>query len=202
MVTPGTLRGQRIEQIPKESKPPAYRALCPWSQRGRQATARDERQGSAAISVPETVSSTKLWAGSQLLTSPSWDPGWLVSASSVTAWGQLPRGDTRTPGTVLSQHTLETERRGPDRWVRCMAHLEQCACQAPAHLSCSDCEGHKTSGLYLGSAWNAGLTWDSAITEHPGDWAVQTREAHATFGCGSVVHPLWALPTHASGICL
>ena len=51
------------------------------------------RQG--AISAPEMAFSTKLWAGSQLLTTSSWDPGWLTSARRVAAWDQLSTGDTR-----------------------------------------------------------------------------------------------------------
>ena len=59
----------------------------PYSQTGR--------QGAATISVPEMASSTKLWAGSQLLTLSSWDPGWSTSARRVAAWDQLSRGDLR-----------------------------------------------------------------------------------------------------------
>ena len=40
------------------------------------------------------ASSTKLWAGSQLLTTSSWDTGWLTSAKRVAAWDQLCWGDT------------------------------------------------------------------------------------------------------------
>ena len=66
---------------------------CPcWRQRGRRVTASTRRQG--AISAPEMASSTKLWMGFQLLTTSSWDPGWLTPARRVTAWDQLPRGDT------------------------------------------------------------------------------------------------------------
>ena len=54
-----------------------------WRQRGRWATARTGRQG--AILAPEMAFSTKLWAGSQLLTTSSWDPGWLTSARRVAA---------------------------------------------------------------------------------------------------------------------
>ena len=40
--------------------------------------------------------------------------------------------------------------------------------------------------------------------EYPGAWAVWALEVHTNLGCGkpSVVHPLQALPTHASDICL
>jgi len=61
-------------------------------QRGRKAAARARRRG--AISAPETVSFTKLGAGSQLLTKSSWDPGQLISARRVAVRDQLPRGDT------------------------------------------------------------------------------------------------------------
>ena len=53
------------------------------------------RAGSlGAISAPETASSTKLQAGSKLLTKSSWDPGVLTSTRRVAVRGQLPRGDT------------------------------------------------------------------------------------------------------------
>ena len=94
-VTPGTLKEQKIERIPKENKPAAYRALPPQRQRDRWSTTRAERQGAAAISAPETASSSKLWEGSQFVNSSSWDPGWLTSARNVTAWDQLRRGDTQ-----------------------------------------------------------------------------------------------------------
>ena len=86
------------------------RALPPQRQRGRQATARDRRQGAAANLAPETESVTKLWAGSQLLTSSSWDCGWLRSARGVRAWDHFPRGDTRyTWDCALVAH--------PEQWT-------------------------------------------------------------------------------------
>ena len=45
--------------------------------------------------APETASPTKLWAGTQLLTESSWDPGRLTSAGRVAVRDQLPRGDAR-----------------------------------------------------------------------------------------------------------
>ena len=33
-------------------------------------------------------------------------------------------------------------------------------------------------GLVLGTAWNAGPTWDSTLAENPGAWAVWTQEIH------------------------
>ena len=87
-----------------------------WRQRGRWVTARAGRRG--AISAPEMPSSTKLWAGFQLLTKSSWDPGWLTSAGRVTARDHLPREDT--------QHTWE------------------CSCCAPGKPSSWDRGGDKT----------------------------------------------------------
>ena len=98
-------------------------------QRDSFSTARARRQGAAAISAPEKTFSTKLWAGSQLLTTSSWDPGWLTSASKVSAWGQLSKGDI--------QHTWEDALRRKPRWLRCTAHLGQCSHQAPYEGRCS-----------------------------------------------------------------
>ena len=61
-------------------------------QRGTQVTARARRRG--ATSAPQMASSTKLLAGSQLLTKSSWDPGQLTSARRIAAKDQIPRGDT------------------------------------------------------------------------------------------------------------
>ena len=102
-------------------------------QGGRRATARARRQG--VISAPETASSTKLWAGSQFLTMSSWDPGRLTSVRSVTGRDQLPRGETRHTwdGALMAYLELSGWDWGGD--LRYTAHLEECACQAPAHLS-------------------------------------------------------------------
>ena len=71
--------------------------------RGRRATARAERRG--AISAPYMAPCTKQWAGSQLLTEPSWDPGWLTPTRRVTVRDQLPRGDTQhTWDVTLAEH--------------------------------------------------------------------------------------------------
>ena len=69
-----------------------------------------------AISAPEIPSSTKLRAGSQLLTKSSWDPRWLTSARRVAARGQLPRGDTQhTWDSVPTAHPGNWVV-GPGRW--------------------------------------------------------------------------------------
>ena len=72
-----------------------YRPLLPAG--GREADKRQpEPQGKGLLqSRPQRlVSSTKVWAGSQLLTTSSWNPGWLTSARKVAAWDQLPKGET------------------------------------------------------------------------------------------------------------
>ena len=151
MVTPGVLIEQKIVpwRILKESSCMPFRAFPPWRQKGRFATARAGRQGAAAISALETTSSSKLWVGCQLLNTSSWDPGQFTSARSVTAWDQLPRGDTwhtwdcacavhlgnpaarsgevhkihGLPGTVHSPSTQSPERLGPGKGTKCTAHL-------------------------------------------------------------------------------
>ena len=103
--------------------------------------------------------------------------------------------------------------------TRCTAHLGQCARQAPGHLSCS----------HLGRAQNACPTesvplWSIREPERfrPGKctkcracfgqfpcratWSLSSADQKSTctvsWGKPSVVHTLWALPTHTSDICL
>ena len=96
------------------------------------------------------------------------------------------------PGTVHLPSTQSPEWLGPGKGAKHTAHLGLCHGRAPENLSSLD----------LGSAQNAGPTWDTALAEHPEAWAVWIWEVEAALGCGksSVVHPLQALPTHASGI--
>ena len=60
MVTPDVLTEQRIEQIPKESKPAALSGLPPRRQRGRNMKTRAGMEGTAAILAPQASSSIKL----------------------------------------------------------------------------------------------------------------------------------------------
>ena len=96
-----------------------------WRQGGRQAGRQQrelERQG--ANSTPEPASSNKLWAGSQLLTKTSWDPGRLTSTRRVAARDQLPRRDT--------QHTWEGPPTAhPGNQVAGMGEVIRCT---PPHL--------------------------------------------------------------------
>ena len=184
-------------------------------QRGRLVTARAGRQG--AILAPEMASSTKLWAGSQLLTRSSWDPGRLMSARRVAARDQLPRGDTgHTWDGALAAH--------PGNWVagtgeviKTPDHLGQCAHQAPGLLSSLD----------LGRAQNAWptqsvaswSTWEPEPEQlRPGKcakprahfgqfpcratWSLSSVDQESTstvsWGKPSVILTLRALPTHSS----
>ena len=188
-------------------------------QRGRWATARAGRQG--PISAPEMASSTKLQAGSQLLTKSSWDPGRLTCARRVAARDQLPRGDTRhTWDSDLTAH-LGNQVAGMGEAIRRTAPLGQCACQAPGHLSCSDLGRAQDAGpIKSAPLWS---TWEPEPEQlRPGkctkprarfgqlpcratqslssaDW----ESTHAvSWGKPSVIHMLRALPTQASDICL
>ena len=62
------------------------------------------------------------------------------------------------PGTVHAPSTRSPELLGPEMSTKCTANLGLCPCGAPKNLSSLD----------LGSAQNAGPTWDSALAEHPG----------------------------------
>ena len=121
----------------------------PQSHRGRCVTARVRGQGAAAVLASETASSTRLWAGSQMLTISSWDPGQFTSARSVTAWDQLPRGVTQhTWDCTLAVH-LGNQAARPGRGIKFMAHLGHCAHQAPSRLSGLDqgrAQTHSPSG--------------------------------------------------------
>ena len=130
----------------------------------RMVQAKAGRKRPAAISAPETAFSTKLWAGSQLLTMSSWDPGQLTLTRSVTAWDQLPRGDTghnqnsaltkypvvcasraweghkthNPTGSVPLRSMWEPELLRPRECKKCRVHLGQCPCRAPWSLSSVD----------------------------------------------------------------
>ena len=68
----------------------AGRPIPHWRQGGRSREARGKRQ-----TRPREASSTKLQAGTQLLTKTPCDSGWLTSVRRVTARDQLPRRDIR-----------------------------------------------------------------------------------------------------------
>ena len=97
-----------------------------------------------------------------------------------------------TSCTVPSWCAWKTKPAVPGRCLRGMAHLGHCARQA---LGC-------LRGLDPGNKQNAGPTWNSTLAEQPGARVVWIQKVHVTLGCGKprVVHPLRALPTHASDI--
>ena len=81
-----------------------YWPLPAQTQKGRLETARARRQGAAVISTSEMASSNRLWAGSQLPPSCSWDSGWFTSTRRATAWDQLSRGDIWCWDGALAVH--------------------------------------------------------------------------------------------------
>ena len=136
------------------------RVLPPQRQKGRCVTARPRKQEAAAIVAPETASSTKLWAGCQLLTTSPWVTSRFTSARSVTGRDQLPTGDTwhawdcapmasgklssrgrgsvedaRTLGMGCSTNTQSPELLGPGKSTKCTAHRDLCPCGASENLS-------------------------------------------------------------------
>ena len=163
-------------------------------QRGRHATAWTRRQGAAAISAPETgilhQTVSRLPAANHVFLGP-WR---LTSARRVTAWDQLPRGDT--------QHTSDNA---------LMAH--------PGNQAAKTGEVIKTQGplgtVHWTSAWSPELlkpgkgtkcmpNWVCALAGYWRTRAAQTWEAHAALSWSkpSVFHTQQALPAHASDICL
>ena len=202
MVILGALIEQRIQRIPKESKPAAIEG-APSPEAEREAC---DNQSHCFHLGPRDPIFHQTVRGFQLLAISSWDPGWLTSARSVTAWKQLPRGTTqhtwdcalvanprnwvartgevnKTHGpseTMCSSSTWSPELLRPGKGTKHTAHLGLCFCGTPENLS----------SLVLGTTWNAGHTWDSATAEHPGAWAVSSREMHATW---AVANPVWSI---------
>ena len=130
------------------------------------------------------ASCTKLWAGSYLLTTCSWDPGRLASARRVATWDQPPRRDI--------QHTWNST---------LLAHM--------GHQAAGTREVIKTHGppgaVCLPSTWSPELlgpgkgtkrrsNWVCAFVEYPRTWtwAAQTREVHEMQG------QLWTVPLQSN----
>ena len=155
-------------------------------QRSMRATARAWRQGAAPISAPETqrsASSTKLWAGSQLLTMSSWDFGWLTSARRVTAWYQLPRGHIwRTWDDALTAHPGNQAARAGE--VIKMYSLPGIV-HSPSTWS--------PELLRPGKGTKCTPNWVCALAEYlrTWTWAALTWEVHEMQG------PLWTVPCRA-----
>ena len=171
------------------------------------------------ISAPEMASSTKLWAGSQLLTKSSWDPGRLTSARRITTRDQLPRGDTwhtwdralaahpinreagtremieihRPPGTVRSPSTWSPELLGPGKGTKRMSN-QVFALWSTWELESEQLRpGKCTKPRACFGKFPCRATWSLSSVD---------RESTGAVSCGkcSVVHTLQALPTHASDI--
>ena len=150
----------------------------------------DSQSQWGAISAQEMASSTKLWAGPQLLTKSSWDPGQLTSTSRVAARDQLPRGDTRHtwdnaptahPGNWAVEMGEVIRRTAPPGESALTKHLVTWAAQTweghkmQAQPSLCRCEVPKNlnlSSVELGNAHNPGPALDTSHAEQPGTWAV------------------------------
>ena len=145
----------------------------PPPEAGRQA-GHSQSQKARGNLGPRDQSSTKLWAGFQLLTESCCDPGWLTSARRATSIDKLPRGDTRhtwdsTPAAHLGNWAVGTREvirctappwesacakrlvtQAAHTWERhkMQAQLSLCLCGVPKNLNLSglDLELHTTQG--------------------------------------------------------
>ena len=175
------------EWISKESYPAVYRSLLPSG--GREVSGRQpESEGKGQSRPQRPASSTKLWAGSQLLTTSSWDPRWLTSARKVLTWDQLLRADTQHTWDSALAVPQGNRPPGPGRWLRQLTwdsaltkHLVAWAAQTweghemhaqPSLCPCGALQNLNLSSLDLGSAGNPGPALDSSSSEQPGAWAV------------------------------
>ena len=121
----------------------------------------------------------KLWAGSQLLTTSSWDPGWLTSGRRVAASDQHPRGDTQHNLRRCSCGALAILV-GTGEVFKMLSLPGQWACQAPGHLSSSDLGRAQNTFLAESVPWQS--TWEPK-------WL---REVHETQG------PLGTVPLQST----
>ena len=112
-----------------------FGALPPQRQRGRCAIARSGRQGAAAISDPETASFTKLWAVANHIFLGSLMVHTGQECHSLRSAPQKRRGTPRKQWLGLG------------RWIRCRAHMGQCAHRAFSHLSTWTWEEHRMHSL-------------------------------------------------------
>ena len=148
-----------------------FRAIPPWRQRGRCATARARSQGAAANLAPETTSSTKLWEGCQLIATSSWDPG-QISSTRVLQPEISSSEETLNTGTVASQHTLENKWPGLGKSVGHMAHLGQCSYHSPrcpSGLDLGRAQSNSPSGpAPLQSSWDPEQLRPGECVKHRG----------------------------------
>ena len=130
----------------------------------RRVTARAGRQG--ANLAPEMASSTKLWAGPQLLTKSSWDPGQLTSTRRAAVRDELPRGGIRHTwgGAPAAAGTGEAIRRtallGRVRWpsTRSPELLQPGkGTKRRPHRVCAFVE-HPRTWTWAGETWEANAT--------------------------------------------
>ena len=172
-------------------------------------------------SLPQRLaSSTKLWAGSQLPTMPSWDPRWLTLPGGSQPEISPPEETRHTREGALAAHLGNWAARS-GRWLRRMVHRGQCARQVPGRLSCLDLgraqNALPTQSVPLQSTWEPEpeqlrpgkcTKHRACFGQHPcrTSWSLNSVDPESTCCCelgqASVVHTLRARPAHASDICL
>ena len=148
------LTEKRIERTPKESYPVVCRPLPYW-----------DRQVGMWHPEPKGKGLLQSWPQrwhlpSNLTSTPKMVLSGVPRKLSSQDQGMFKRHSSHRTVRSPSTQLLELLRPGKDR--KCIAQPGLCPCRAPENLSSLD----------LGSAWNAVPTWDSALAEHPGAWAV------------------------------
>ena len=169
--------------------------------------------------LPETASSTKPRAGSQLL-AKTWGSGWVTSARRVRARDQLPRGDTQHIWEGVPTAHPENQAAGTGVVIRRSPHLGRV--HSPSNWSLEllgpgKGTKHRPKSAPWWSTREPEPEWLRAekcmqprarIRQFPcrGTWglsSVDWESAHAVSeGKPSVAETLRALPTHASDFCL
>ena len=158
MVTPGALSEQRIEWISLERKPTAIYVPLSLEAEGQVCGSQSQKArgccnlGPRHLIFHQTVS--KLPVAKHLFLG-SWKIDIWQEFHSLRSGPQR----RRTAHLRLCPHgyTQETDQPGPERCIRCIAHLGQCVHQAPSSLSYSD----------LGNAQNEQPIWVCAPEKHP-----------------------------------
>ena len=134
-----------------------YRPLSAWRQRGRHRTYRVRRQGATEISTPKMASFNKLWTSFQLLTTSSWDPRWLSSASVKSASQKRYRHLRPCSHSIPRKAGNGGHGGNEDAW----ATWDRALTKQPVAWASQTWEGHKTHNLSrsepLQSIWE--LKW-------------------------------------------
>ena len=148
-----------------------------------------ELEGEGQSWPQRPASSTKLWAGSQLLTMSSWDPGWLTSVRRVTAWDQLTRGDTwhtwysalaAHPGNLVARTWKGIKTHGPpgtvcspSTWLPELLRTGKGKKHMPnKSVPLQSTREPEPEQLRPGKYMKHRVHFGQCLAEHPGAWAV------------------------------